>query len=151
MLGEYRTARRPGNDQPGVAVTLKIRRGEQLIKTVTKTLPADEVPPFLLSAVGEFVNQDSLDSGIASTTTEARQLSSRAQDFSRLGNWAEALDLAEASLLLKPDQPAMRHDAIVDLTQIGKFDRWFDAVSALREKLQRHSRAYEHLRALLSD
>ncbi len=52
-----------------------------------------------------------------------------------MGSWNEALEMAEASLLLKPDQPAVHGDALRAMLQMGtrktvhesKSDRWADA------------------------
>jgi hypothetical protein len=151
VLGEYRTLRSADDSQSNSSVTLKIRRGEQSIKTVTKTLPLDKVSRFLLSAVDELVEQDSSGARVANPTIEAKQLASRSEDFSRLGNWAEALALAEASLLLNPDQPALRRDAILALNHVWEIDGWLDTVSELRGKLHGQLRSLEHVRALISD
>lgn len=49
--------------------------------------------------------------------SEAEQLAQRAKLFLRLGHWPEAIDLIEASLLLKPDQPDLHRGAVLALSQ----------------------------------
>lgn len=48
---------------------------------------------------------------------ESKQLAERARMHFRMANWVEALALAEAALLLEPDQPALQAEALIAITR----------------------------------
>lgn len=146
LLGEYR------NDGQGDArktqVHLRLKRGEEQLNAVSGTMPPGEVPEFLRSAARKLVSGDQMAAVVAEPEAEARQLAQRAEDFMKLGDWAEALPLAEASLLLKPDQPKL-HLRTAEAAMYLSRARASREVTAVRESLSLRRRAFEHLEDLL--
>ena len=119
LLGEFRHEGQA--QQRRVGVSLQLKRGQkQLGQMDKKGLPSEEVPPFLRGATLKLIGPGDDPPGPPRPREEAKQLAERARDFQRLGLWSEALDLIEASLLLEPDQPELRHDAIVAITRFTR-------------------------------
>jgi hypothetical protein len=89
----------------------------------------------------------------ANAKKEAAILAARARDFERLGYWSEALALIEASLLLDPDQPALRVSALRCLTPPIRRS-WAKSTPSLEDARQArplYLRGLAHLDALTAD
>ncbi len=122
LLGEFR--HEGGRASPRVTIGLVLKRGEERLGEVRRAdLPPVEAPPFLRRATAELIGKvDAQAEPPADPMAEATQLAGRARDFERLGNWAEAVALMEASLLLDPDQPALHRKATEALKMLA--DQW---------------------------
>jgi hypothetical protein len=100
VLGEFQ---HQGHD---VAVRLRLLRGQALVHEAT----INDIPPARLAEVLRREANALLDQVVApavqavESATEARQLAERAVAMYQLMNFSETLELAEASLLLAPDQ-----------------------------------------------
>ena len=118
VLGEYRNTGQ--GDARTSRISVKIKRGEGELAAVEKSglSPADStnfVRADCVASIQTLVGQKSQPSD---PDLEAGQLTDRAQLFLQLGEWSEALALLEASLLLKPRQERVHHDAVVALTEL---------------------------------
>ena len=116
LMGEYRN--NAGKLGRRTDVRIELRRGQQTLERAEgKDLEPEHVAGFLVQnanrMLGAFSGKQAL---AADPDAEARQLADRATMFSRIGNWQEALDLTEACLLLRPDDPSLHRDAV---TAIG--------------------------------
>ncbi len=88
----------------------------------------------------------------ADRQAEARQLADRAQQALRVGDWAEALALTEAALLLDPHREEWHHDAVVALGWLTR-RHWQHKPATVEEAapaVNYHRRGLEHLEAFLS-
>jgi hypothetical protein len=112
LMGEYRFEG-TGQARRG-QFTWKLLRGEkELDHREEKDLVIDYVSDRLHQAALDLVDR-ALGKVEAPTDleAEARNLAKRAHTFIELGAWQEAWDTAEASLLLKPDQPDVHGDIL---------------------------------------
>lgn len=115
LLGEYRND--GPHDNRRLRLSLKLMRGEQQVgeRSLEKVRP-DEAAAALRDAAGRLVDRAA---GAKQTAidpaAEVEALNRRAKLYLRLGQWSDALSLAEASLLLKLGQTDMHHDAILAL------------------------------------
>ena len=111
FLGEFRDEGEAARRK--VSIRLALKRGDRDVGAVARgDLPPEDAPGSLRAAVGEVLAKvDGAAPPAVDPAAEARQLAARAEDFARLGNWPEAAGLAEASLLLAPDQPPTRRAA----------------------------------------
>lgn len=109
--GEYRVD--GVGDAARVTVQLALYRGKTKLGSVEKTaVQPTEAGAFLLNAAGNLLAKAAnIPVQPHDADTEAKQLYERAQRFSRIGNWTEALTLLDASLLLNPKQPDVLYDA----------------------------------------
>lgn len=115
LLGEYR------NDGAGekrrVRLSLKLMRGERQLdeRSLDRVAPV-EAAMSLRKLADEFVdNAAGAKRVVLDPAAEVEALNRREKLFLRLGQWSDALALAEASLLLKPRQTEIHHDAIAAL------------------------------------
>jgi hypothetical protein len=113
FLGDYRNE--GIGDKQRVAVRLRVRRGEQELAVVEKTALSPAEAPLELQRMAASLAEKVFGSAqaVLDPEAEAKQLALRADEFDRLGSWPEALAVAEASLLLTPEQPEMRHRAAI--------------------------------------
>ncbi|HTU19798.1 MAG TPA: hypothetical protein VMG10_17175 [Gemmataceae bacterium] len=120
FLGEYRNEQADGKRR--VSVGLKLKQGERILGAAQQTkLAADKVPGFLLKATGDLIKRaDGVEQQKFNPEAEVVQLTARARTFLKLGSWSEALALVEASLLLKPSQPALHHEAARACCQLAQ-------------------------------
>ncbi|HEY7424870.1 MAG TPA: hypothetical protein VH682_11630, partial [Gemmataceae bacterium] len=111
FLGEYRNEEAGGKRR--VSVGLKLKQGERILGAAEQDkLAADKVPTFLIETTGDLIKRaDGVEQQKFNPEAEVVQLTARARTFLKLGSWGEALGLLEASLLLKPSQPALHHEA----------------------------------------
>jgi hypothetical protein len=126
VLGEYRTDRANPGRELTVTVGLSLRRGERELGTARRASQSpDAVPGFLAEALAGFAGHIDAagDRGgqdaAPDPQAEARQLAQRAREFYVVADWAGAVPLYEASLLLGPGQPAHRLEAAVALSRLG--------------------------------
>ncbi|MBW3600098.1 MAG: hypothetical protein KY475_22850, partial [Planctomycetes bacterium] len=144
LLGEYRHEGR-GEDRR-VAVTVRVQRGQQELETLEKTLPPAEVAEYLRQQAASLLAAEGEAAPVA-PDVEARQLAERAARFLKLGDWSESLSLIEASLLLTPEQPELRSEAVrAGVRLAGKFDP--AAPEARLAAFHVRRRAFEHFREL---
>lgn len=118
LLGEYRNE--GAGDNRRVRLSLKLMRGEQpLDGRSLDRVAADEAATVLQKLARELVDKAAGKKQAAvSPVAEIEALNRREKLFLRLGQWEDALALAEASLLLKSDQEPLLVDAILALTAL---------------------------------
>jgi hypothetical protein len=155
VLGEYRHEPAPQGAVPAeatrVSVHLSVRRGEKPLAEAAERAPAAQVPDFFRRALAGFAKAIDAQAPARATVDreeEFRELSRQAAAHQRLGNWSEALALAEAALLLKPDQPQLNHDAVVAITALLPAEP-SQALPRLVESLQLYRRGLCHVDVLL--
>jgi hypothetical protein len=111
LIGEYR---QEGTGQDGrITASLVLKRGTQeLGKWKQANLTESDSVAAVRGAADQMLEKVAGKSPAkADIATEARQLADRSRAFAKLGEWEEAFSLAEASLLLKPDQVDLHRDA----------------------------------------
>lgn len=114
LIGEYRHDGKDDEERIGIELTL--RQGNQELKQKrSQKLKPSEAVAFLRSAITEMVTDSHDNINKASPEEEARQLLARADVFMKTSNWAEALNLVEAAILLEPDRADL-HEKAYDLT-----------------------------------
>jgi tetratricopeptide (TPR) repeat protein len=145
VLGEYRHEGR-GADRR-TAVKLCVKRGEQTVTNREKTMLPSEVAEFLWDTVLGAIRAESQVAPRTDIAVEAQQLADRATAFFKVGDWAEALALAEASLLLRPQQPAVLELAADAAARLGRGSS-FGTLPAAVAALGYQRRALEHFRTL---
>ncbi len=119
LLGEYRVEGTGGNRRGQFA--WRLLRGEQeLGRREEKGLAWTKFPPRLRQAATELIDKVAGKRVLPSDPlAEAKQLADREHAFVEIGQWQQALALAEASLLLNPDQPAVHGDALHAILEIN--------------------------------
>jgi len=112
VKGEYRFETSNPSRQPFLKLTLT--KGDEILGTREASgLPQEEALPFLQTSVQELLglkpekNHRNLD-----LQQEHQTLSNMAKERFAMGQYEEAAQMAEASLLLKPDQPEIHHLAM---------------------------------------
>lgn len=106
LLGEFRHEGTGGGRT--VRLSLRAERGGQPVgQPVDESVAADKAAGVIQAWATAATGVPAAAVAGEALGGEARQLADRANDFHRLGEWEEALALAEASLLLNPDQPDM--------------------------------------------
>lgn len=147
LLGEYRNDGQ-ANDRR-VGLVLKLMRGEQRLgERPLRDVKPDEAAAALRKAAGELVGKAAGAKQVAiDPATEVEALNRREKLFLRLGQWSDALALAEASLLLKPDQEPLLVDAIVAATALcdQNWNIFPIALDRLRRAVSYDRRGLEHL------
>lgn len=118
VLGEYRHT---GHEDARTSrVSVNVKRGESELAAAEKSgLSQTDASSFVRSdcvaLIQQVIGQKPQPSD---PDVEATQLADRARVFLQLGEWSEAFALLEASLLLKPRQERVHHDAVVALTAL---------------------------------
>lgn len=129
-----------------VTITIQIKRGEQQLQELKKTLSPGQDVSFLRKTAADLLQSGDRGDVLADAAEEARELAERGNAFLTLGNWPEAMALYEASLLLKPNQPEVRCQATraaVELTRKARRKR-----DGLADATRFYCRAFEHCEAL---
>ena len=120
LMGEYRLEGVGENRRAQFAWRL-LRGEKELDRRQEKDLAEKSLPNRLHQAAVEIVEKALGKSQTPSDPAiEARQLAERARAFLELGAWQEALAMAEVSLLLKPDQPAVHGNALRAMLEINE-------------------------------
>jgi hypothetical protein len=98
-----------------VTVQITIKRGQGTLKQwKLEELPADQATQQLRqTTLQELARVIGIEPARQDARQEAEELARRADIAYRLGFWLEALQLAEASLLLNDDQPELHRDALL--------------------------------------
>jgi len=119
LMGEYRNE--GDGERRRVTLGLSLRRGEARLGSAAKAgLAPEDAAKFLREATGELLDKVVEARGPGpDPEAESRQLASRAREFLNVGSWSEAVALAEASLLVKPDQPKLHRDAAECLVKLA--------------------------------
>ena len=101
-------------------------RGEKEIAGGTKeNLTLEQAPIFLQQVAAWFMSKsDAGPQGANDPKVETAQLAERAHLLLSVGGWQESLDVAEASLLLDPNQAAVHRDALSALSGLLGPDPW---------------------------
>lgn len=112
LLGNYR--HQGVAEKTTLSLKLQLLRGEQQVaRRETSELPLLKASEWLSDSARELLRETkSVDVVPSDPAADARQLVERAGEFYRIGNWAEALSLYEASLLIQPRQEEVLHQAI---------------------------------------
>ncbi|MGD0783710.1 MAG: hypothetical protein ABSA30_12705, partial [Candidatus Aminicenantales bacterium] len=100
--------------------TWKLLRGEkELGRRHEEDLAVEKMPDRLYQAAISVVEKAlGASPSPEDPEAEAKQLAQRARAFIELGAWQEALAMAEASLLVKPEQPETHRDALRAIIEI---------------------------------
>ncbi len=145
LLGEFRHEGK--GEESRVAVRLQAFRGEEKLAKRWATLRSAEAPAFLQKATRELVAAGAeTPRKLPDPREEARQLTERAAEFQRLGQWEESLALIEAALLLEPSE--QRHyRAVVACSHLTTHYAYWVHPTAEDKKLGRQYclRGLEHL------
>ena len=112
LLGEYRVDGSGGDRRCRFA--WRLLRGEnELGRREEKELSWAAFPRRIQQAATELIDKAAGKKVQPSDpAAEAKHLADREHAFAAIGQWQQALALAEASLLLNPDQPAVHGDAL---------------------------------------
>ena len=112
LMGEYRVDGR-GESRRG-QFSWRLLRGEnELGRREEKDLAWSKFPRQLQQAATELVDKAAGTKVLPSDpVAEAKHLADREHAFVAIGQWKQGLAMAEASLLLNPDQPAVHGDAL---------------------------------------
>ncbi len=120
LIGEYRA------EKSRITFTLKLMRGPKQLESrrLAEVVP-DQVSELLCRAANEMLDRAVGRSEVMiDREAETDQLNERVEAFLLIGNWSEALTLAEASLLINPDQPKVHDHALQAIAiMIGKLRR----------------------------
>lgn len=102
-----------------VSFTLRLMRGsEQLAERSGSDLEPQKVGTALCSAAGAMLDESIGGSSNAfDIKAETKRLEQRIEAHLAIGNWNEAIALAEASLLIDPEQPKIHGLALAALSQ----------------------------------
>lgn len=145
FLGEYRNDGR--GDHRHLRLSLKLMRGEQQID---ERALADVVPGKSAAALRELGGHLAAKAGgvkrtVVDPEAEIAALNGHEKLLLRLGQWPDALALAEASLLLKPDQESVLVDAMVALAAICHRDWGSSSLDRKRRVMSYHRQGLRHL------
>jgi hypothetical protein len=119
LLGQYRNE--GSGDARRITIRIALKQGATELGATSQTLKPDDASQFLREKTGNVLARlNGKPPAVDNPELEAEQLAKRSKDFSRLGNWEDALALIQASLLLDPQQPDMHHDAVVASSKLVK-------------------------------
>ncbi len=110
LLGQFRNEGK--DDQRKVKLSLSVQQGAKELDKLQTELSPDAVAVYLRDTAAKIAQTQGIPTAKIDPSVEAEQLNKRAQQFIRLGDWAEAVGLLEASLMLHPDQPDKLAEAI---------------------------------------
>jgi hypothetical protein len=137
--------------------TLRLDRGNTLIAELKLDSPTPEnIGAFVQSAAAELLSSLAVKKGDteADDAGDAAKLAARATEFMKVGDFEQGVRLAEASLLLRPDQLELRHTArnvYKDLAGMQyddprmdaeRFERQFQKALFFAERNLEHMRIY---------
>lgn len=149
VLGEYR--HEGAGETARVRITLKLRRGEKQLAEAAATVRTDATTEFFRQSLAVFAKaagSEPRPSYAADHDDEIRQLVCQAEDHARLGDWNEALALAEAALVLKPDKLEMHRLALVAITGVLGGGHQGDLAKLIARR-QYYRRGLDHLEAVI--
>lgn len=147
LLGEYRHDGHGDNEQ--ITIRLETRRGKTVLDRSSHTMHVDEPAIYLTDAAMRLVGNGMETAAVLDANTEAQGLSRRCAEFVQLRDWNQALRMAEASLLLVPDQVNTRTAAILALSELKT--ALDPEVAGNQAKILRlHCRSFEHLKHSLA-
>jgi hypothetical protein len=153
LLGEYRFEGK-GKDQT-VAIKLRAERAGKAVgdpKTLTgKPSEAPKVLREWSAGLLDTLAKDDKPRPPADPKAEAGQLAARAEDFRRLGDWAEAAGLIEAALLLDPGKTDLHADILAVLLKVTE-RHWSyggQELDPAKIAIRAHLRGLEHLEAFV--
>jgi len=147
VLGEYRHEGR-GEDRQ-VTVTLRLKRGDELLGEARQTQPPAKAAGWLQQAAGNVARWGGAPAAQIDPEAELRQLARRAGDFTRLGDWAEALELLEAGCLLQPNSAEFHRQAARAASLMVLPHRRPKTIDSVAESLRCRRAAIRHLEAFL--
>ncbi|MHB9132812.1 MAG: hypothetical protein ACYDBB_17220 [Armatimonadota bacterium] len=140
LIGEYRFD--VGNAQIPPYVKLVLHQGERELGTRQVDRPTSEsAPVFLRKATAELISLvDQQKVSLPDPVLEAQQLAARARQFFLIGMNKQSTELAEASLLLNPNQPQVHRQA---MSAYGGYAEEFDKPN--KEAIRRTEMAIDHM------
>lgn len=144
LLGEYR--HEGLGDQRQVTITIQLKRGNQQIHESRRQTRPSEAATYLRQTAARLLQTDQPSPALPDAAVEARELADRAAVFLRLADWPEALSLLEASLLLDPDRPDVRVEAVRAATEQIRPATRTDTTEGHAEATRLRRRAFEHCR-----
>ncbi|WP_254508101.1 hypothetical protein [Anatilimnocola floriformis] len=152
VIGRYRHD--GSGDSQTMRMSLRLLQSEmQLTLKGAKDLPPAEMPAWIVTKTGELISLLQTKEALAprefSAADEAKALAVRGRQFQKVGNWAEALALHEASLLLAPEQTDVRRDAVIVSGNFIWSLRYEQANEFLIQQISLADRGHEHFEAYL--
>lgn len=151
VMGTYRNTGR--QESAAVSLELRLLRGEEEVSQQKVQSLKPLAATAWLQDAAQTVMKDvkaTLPAPLK-PEAEARQLAKRAGEFSRVGNWEEALELLEASLLLVPDQNLVHREAVVACSRLWPKHWFYGDVAPEQARLAFaiYLRGLEHLEAFV--
>jgi hypothetical protein len=146
LLGEYRNEGL--GEERRVTVALKLKRGEKVLGQTERELQPEQVLPFLNEAADRLAGWKAPPPAGTDAAAEAQELARRSAEFVALGQWDEALALAEASLLIRPGQADALYVAVEAATGLSICTKYPRRVEELLKPLSYRLRGIEHLESL---
>ncbi len=120
LLGEYRVEG-SGEKRLGQFAWRLLRGERELGRRERKEIPWPKISEPLRQTALELIDKAAGKSVPPSDPlAEAKHLADREKVFLKIGQWHQALALAEAGLLLNPEQPAVHRDALRAMLEINK-------------------------------
>jgi len=112
LTGDFRYTGQGAEER--VAMHLVLKRGTTELKAVSVDgLPPVESGPWLLESTQALLASANIRLPVGDAAAQAAQLAAEAPVLRKAGQWEDALDLLQASLLVKPDQPPVLYEAAV--------------------------------------
>lgn len=145
LLGQFRNEGQGETRQ--VQISLSVQQGSKELDKLQAELRPAAAAEFLRESAQKVSLAQGIESIMVAPAIEAQQLNKRARQFARLGDWAEALGLIEASLMLYADQPEVISEAIGISESLANTysDVELDEVEKAKEL---HRRVLKHLQTL---
>ena len=148
MLGQVRHEGR--GETLEVKLTWALRRGEEQLGESTRSMRPEYVPEFFRQMLANWLAESGTASHAPDTAAEVCTMASRIEELSLLGQWRESLDLAEAALLLDPDQNSLRYRA-VRAARLAASAALLDRTDAYEQRMPFLLRSLEHANAIAED
>ncbi|MFN0198961.1 MAG: hypothetical protein ACKVT0_19615 [Planctomycetaceae bacterium] len=146
LLGEYRNEGK--EDERKVKITITHKQGEEELASIKGETIPNEAPKFLQKSVAEIIEQQTGKPSVPpDPKREAAQLLLRAKEYLTLGDYEDAAALAEASLLLEPEQIEPHVVAIRALTPLVE-KHWWNGQNNIEESkiaMSHYLRGVDHL------
>jgi len=140
LLGEYRHEGLA--DARQLTISLQVKRGGRQLNELKQTMPPTEGAAYLRQVATALIDGGDASDVPPDVETEALELAARAHAFLTLGNWAEAMALQEASLLLKPHQPELRCEAVRSALELARLA--VQATNDYVDTVRLRCRAFQH-------
>lgn len=150
FLGNFRHVKVAGEER--IRLSLSLQRGDAVVaERKAEVSPAAAVEFLRSETISILQKLQQKDVDLIDAKTEARVLAERALAFQTTGQWSEAIALAEASLLLDPQQLEVRKNCIVAYEQRMDWAGSRRTAQGFSFALENYARALQHLEAFLRE